>query len=140
MAVIFVFGLLLVRGAGRRIFGRWAALDITVAIILGSNLSRAATGNAAMIPTILQSLLLVLLHYLLAQGAARFAWIARLVEGPEILLGRGGRIDERIRKRHGVSQLDLKEALHEKGIEEVSETASVALETSGKLGVTESMP
>ena len=136
MAVVFVFGLLLVRLAGRRIFGRWAALDITVAIMLGSNLSRAATGNAAMIPTIAESLLLVALHYMLAHAAARSAWFARLVEGPEIILGRGGKIDEDARKQHGVSRLDIKEALHEKGVEQISETDSIALETSGKLGIT----
>jgi hypothetical protein len=32
--------------AGRRVFGRWAALDIVVAIVVGSNLSRALTGAA----------------------------------------------------------------------------------------------
>lgn len=44
-AVIFAYGLVLVRVAGRRVFGKWAALDIIVSVIVGSNLSRALTGK-----------------------------------------------------------------------------------------------
>jgi len=41
--LVFAYGLLLVRLAGRRIFGKWSALDIIVSIMVGSNLSRALT-------------------------------------------------------------------------------------------------
>ena len=44
--LVFAYGLLLVRVAGRRIFGKWSALDIIVSIVVGSNLSRALTGSA----------------------------------------------------------------------------------------------
>ena len=44
--LIFAYGLALVRSAGRRIFGKWSALDIIVAFVIGSNLSRALTGGA----------------------------------------------------------------------------------------------
>ena len=67
---IFAYGLILVRLAGRRIFGRWAALDIVVAIIIGSNLSRALTGNAPFGGTLAACALLVALHWVLAQGVA----------------------------------------------------------------------
>ncbi len=49
--LIFVYGLVLVRLAGRRVFGRWSALDIIVSIVVGSNLSRALTGNAPLLGT-----------------------------------------------------------------------------------------
>src|SRR3954451_21763678 len=42
--VIFGYGLVLVRIAGRRIFANWAALDTIVSIVIGSSLSRALTG------------------------------------------------------------------------------------------------
>ena len=44
--VIFVYGFAIVRFVGRRVFGKWAALDIIVSVIVGSNLSRALTGSA----------------------------------------------------------------------------------------------
>lgn len=61
-ALIFAYGLLLVRVAGRRAFARWSALDIVVAIIVGSNLSRSLTGSAPLFPTIAATALLMLLH------------------------------------------------------------------------------
>ena len=42
--VVFIYGLAIMRVAGRRVFGKWAALDIIVSVIVGSNLSRALTG------------------------------------------------------------------------------------------------
>ena len=51
-ALIFCYGLLLVRLAGRRIFATWSALDIVVAIVTGSTLSRALTGNAPLFGTL----------------------------------------------------------------------------------------
>ena len=65
--MIFVFGLALVRLAGRRVFGKWAALDIVVSIIIGSNLSRALTGNAPLWGTLAGTALLMALHWLLAK-------------------------------------------------------------------------
>ena len=37
--VVFCYGLAVVRLAGRRVFGKWAALDFIVSIIVGSSLS-----------------------------------------------------------------------------------------------------
>ena len=43
--IIFIYGVIAVRLAGRQIFAAWAAPDIIVAIIFGSTLSRALTGT-----------------------------------------------------------------------------------------------
>src|SRR4051794_9298062 len=75
--LIFFYGLALVRLAGRRVFGKWAALDIVVSIIVGSNLSRALTGNAELWGTLAATTLLILLHWILAHAAARSARLSR---------------------------------------------------------------
>src|SRR5690242_20367418 len=64
--LIFAYGFILLRLTGRRIFGKWAALDIIVSIIIGSNLSRALTGQAPLGGTLLSTTLLIALHWLLA--------------------------------------------------------------------------
>src|SRR5918911_1718831 len=68
--LIFVYGLAIVRLLGRRIFGKWAALDIIVSIVVGSNLSRALTGNASLFGTILANTILMVLHWVLAHLSA----------------------------------------------------------------------
>lgn len=67
-ALIFAYGLALVRIAGRRVFGKWSALDIIVSVIVGSNLSRALTGSAPLFGTLAATTLLMALHWVLAQG------------------------------------------------------------------------
>lgn len=133
--VIFTYGLLAVRLSGRRIFARWSALDIVVSIVVGSNLSRALTGSAPLIGTILATTLLLALHGLLAQLAARSAWVSRWVEGAPIPLGRDGRPDPVALRTHGVSQIDLAEALRAAGLTTPAGARLLMLEPSGKISV-----
>ena len=137
--VIFCFGLLLVRVAGRRIFGKWSALDIIVAIMVGSNLSRALTGSAALFGTMLATSLLMGLHWILAQAAARSRWVAKLLEGSAIELARDGTPERSRLVRESISEADLEEALRQSGIEHVGETRLVVLEPSGKITVLRSI-
>ncbi len=133
--LIFAYGLVVVRIAGRRVFGRWSAIDIVVSIIIGSNLSRALTGNAPLWGTLAGTTVLLALHWMLAQGAARMRWLSRLVEGAPIPLAERGEPDDRKMRRHGVSIADLHEALRDKGLEHVSQTRAINLEPSGKVTI-----
>jgi uncharacterized membrane protein YcaP (DUF421 family) len=133
--LIFAYGLLLVRLAGKRLSGRWSALDIVVSIIVGSNLSRALTGNAPLWGTLATTTLLVALHWVLAHAVARWSRLSRILEGHGERIGEGGRVDEAARLRHAVSEKDLNEALREKGLHDVSKTRLITLEPSGKITV-----
>lgn len=133
--LIFAYGLVVVRVFGRRVFGRWSALDIVISIIVGSNLSRALTGNAPLWGTLAATTLLMLLHWVLAQGAARWRWMSKLVEGPSIKLGEGGRANEAVLKRQSVSQADLNEALRQSGLDRVEDSREIVLEPSGNISI-----
>ena len=133
--LIFAYGLLLVRVAGRRIFGKWAAIDIIVSIIVGSNLSRTLTGNADLVGTLAATTLLIGLHWVLAHLAARSLAISHIVEGQPVDLGDEGRLNAGARVRHAVSEADLAEALRQSGLEGVEATRKLTLEPSGKISV-----
>ena len=133
--LIFGYGLLLVRAAGRRVFGKWAALDIIVSIIVGSNLSRAITGSAPLVGTLAATALLMGLHWILAQGAARFTPVSRLLEGRPVALAVDGRLERTKLRRDAISEADLKEALRQAGTEQASQTRLIMLEPSGKITV-----
>ena len=133
--LIFFYGLALVRLAGRRVFGKWAALDIIVSIIVGSNLSRALTGSAPLIGTLAATTLLMVLHWVISHLAARSPALSHLVEGRPIdLVGADGLRPE-LQKRHAVTEADLNEALRSAGIERVEEARKLTLEPSGKISV-----
>ncbi|MBW8784111.1 MAG: DUF421 domain-containing protein [Novosphingobium sp.] len=134
-ALIFVYGLIMVRLAGRRIFGKWAALDIVVAIMAGSNLSRTMTGSAPLVGTLAATTLLVVFHWALSHLAARSPRLSRLLEGRAIDLAGGGRLDERARHSNAVTTADVDEALRQAGIERLDQARKLVLEPSGKISV-----
>lgn len=131
--LVFTYGLAAVRITGRRVFGRWAALDIVVAIIVGSSLSRAMTGNAPLWGTIAATTALMIVHWLLAQAVSRSSPLSHFLEGKAVRLAPGGVLDQRSLKYHSVSDAALGEALREAGVERLEDVRDIVLEPSGKL-------
>ena len=131
--VVVVWGLFLIRCAGRRVFGKWAALDIVVAIVVGSNLSRALTGNAPFIGTLIATALMIALHWLLAYLAARYALWSFLTEGRAVRLATRGNLQIKTLHRHGVTENDIAEALRQSAASDVGEVEAMFLEASGKI-------
>ena len=134
-ALIFVYGLALVRIAGRRIFGKWSALDIVVSIVIGSNLSRALTGGAQLWGTLAATTSLVALHWVLARLVASSPAFSRIIEGKAIELARHGEPSHSRRERYAVSHSDLDEALRQSGVDDIAAARLVTLEPSGKITV-----
>jgi uncharacterized membrane protein YcaP (DUF421 family) len=134
-ALIFAFGLTLMRVSGRRTFGKWSALDVIVSITAGSALSRALTGNAPLWGTMAATVVLVGLHSAFAHAAARSRAISRVVEGPLIVLAENGQMHEPVRLRHGVSEIDIREALHGSNLRSVDEADRLVLTPNGRISV-----
>jgi uncharacterized membrane protein YcaP (DUF421 family) len=133
--VIFLYGLVVVRVVGRRVFAQWSALDIVVAIITGSTLSRALTGNANLFGTLAAVTVLMALHWMLARAAATWPPLSHLVEGAPVRLGESGLLDDELARRHGVSAGMLAQALRAAGIERPEQARLVVLEASGRISV-----
>ena len=133
--LIFAYGLVVLRIAGRRVFGKWSALDIIVSVVVGSNLSRALTGGASLVGTLAATTLLMVLHGVLARAAVRAPWFSALVEGRAIPLARDGEAEKAALLHESISRCDLEEALRQSGVEHVADTRLIMLEPSGKITV-----
>lgn len=131
--LILVYGLLLVRLTGRRVFGNWSALDIVVSIVVGSSLSRALTGSAPLWGTLAAIVVLMALHWALAHLAALRPGLSFLLEGQPIELAAEGKADPRALVRNAVTEADLAEALRQSGIETIEGARKVTLEPSGTI-------
>ena len=131
--LVFLFGLLLIRLFGRRAFGKQTALDIVLAIIVGSNLSRALTGNAPFLPTLAATVVLALCFWLFDHAAARWSGFSSFVKGDPIRLVRDGRPDRKNMRKAGVSEGDIEEAARRSGVSGLSGVAEAFLERSGKI-------
>lgn len=133
--LIFAYGLLLVRLAGRRVFGRWAALDMIVSVIIGSNLSRALTGTAPLWGTMAASGVLIAIHWVLARWAASSPRVSDLLEGRPIVLAEEATLRRDVMVYHNVSERDLESALRETGVGQIGAAKRVTLEPSGTITV-----
>jgi uncharacterized membrane protein YcaP (DUF421 family) len=134
--IIFVVGVVFLRLAGRRTFSKATPLDIIVALIVGSNLSRAMTGNAPFLPALAATLTLVVLHRAVAAATRHWNWVAWLVKGkPEVLI-RDGEVDAAALRRHSLSREDLEQGLRQEQVTEPEDVRLATLERSGRISVT----
>lgn len=135
-AIIYFAGVLLVRLGKSRMLGRASPLDIIVAFILGSMLSRAITGTAAITDTLVATASLVLMHATLTWLACRFHACGWLVKGSPHVLVQDGQINRANMHHSHISEADLREEMRLNA--NVTELAAVELavkERSGQIGV-----
>ncbi len=134
--VVFVVAVGLTRLGDRRFLTHNAGFDMMVAVVLGSVLSRAINGDARFFPTLAASVLLVLLHHLVAGLAFRSHRISQLVKGEPRLLVRDGVVNEREMQRGKITPEDLEANLRLQGqLSRVEDVAEARLERSGAISV-----
>lgn len=124
----------------QKLFGKWGALDIIVSILVGANLSRALTGQAPLLGTMVATSLLILCHWLLTTAATHSPRLSRLFEGQAMAIVADGCIDERARKRERISWPDIDEALHGAGLKTIDEVHRMTIEPSGAITVIKRKP
>lgn len=132
--LVFVYLFALVRIGGRRTFGRFAAFDIAAAVMLGSTLSRALTGNSALGPTLVAGAVLIVLHGLFARLAYGVAALRRTLEGKAVQVIRDGQLLRHAMRHAAITEEDLRGALRAStSSEDLSRVRAAYLESSGKI-------
>ena len=131
--LVFLFGLVLLRLFGRRAFGKQNPLDIVLAIIVGSNLSRAMTANAALVPTLVSTATLILVFWLIEHASAHWKPLGWLVKGAPIPLIRQGAPDLKAMRIAAVTEDDIREAARMSGLDGYDEVRDAVLERNGKI-------
>jgi uncharacterized membrane protein YcaP (DUF421 family) len=138
--VLFAFGVLCIRIAGRRTFAQYSPLDIIVALIVGSNISRVMTGKADVFPVLSATFVLVLLHRLLALASMRWELLSWLIKARPIRIIESGRIYEKALRRANLSVDDLHEAIRSEQAESPADVKLATVEGSGKVSVIHRKP
>ena len=133
--LIFLLGMIIVRFAATRAFGKWSALDIILAVVVGSNLGRAMTGSAPFIPTLVATIVLVALHGILATASARWSWLSALTKGRSVVLVEDGVINHARMRRAGIGEGDLRMALRAEGHEGLDDVQTISLERNGDITI-----
>jgi uncharacterized membrane protein YcaP (DUF421 family) len=140
-AVILVFfGILCIRVAGRRTFSQSSPLDIIVAIIVGSNLSRAMTGKAPFFPSLTATFVLVVLHRALSMATLHWGPLASWIKGRPVTLVAGGVVDKAALYRHGLSEEDLMAGIRLRDVGALHDVKLATLEGGGVISVIPTRP
>jgi uncharacterized membrane protein YcaP (DUF421 family) len=136
--IVFFIALLLIRFTGMRIFGIKSAFDTCIIIMLGSVLSRAIVGVSPFIPTIIASVVLMLIHKIIASISVSNQFVSHLVKGKPLSLYKNGVLDQKNLKKCSLSFGDVMEeirlAINQNNLDNIEE---IFMERTGKISVIE---
>jgi uncharacterized membrane protein YcaP (DUF421 family) len=134
--VVYVLGLAMARIGKRRFLAKASAFDVLLAIVFGSVISRAITGSAPFVPTLVAGLVLIVVHRTFAVIAFRSHGFGLLVKADPRLLVRDGEMLEDAMRASFISERDLRAALRsEASITDLREVKEARLERSGDISV-----
>ena len=132
---LLAFGILCVRIAGRKTFAQASPLDLIVALILGSNLSRMMIGKVSFFPSLAATLTLVVASRLLQMATLHWGLLATLLKSEPVVLVRDGRMDPETMHKHGISEADLAEGMRMEQHEKLHDVRLATLEGGGKISI-----
>lgn len=134
--IVYPLALALVRIGDKRFLGELAAFDFLLVIIIGSIVSRAISGSAPFLPSMVAALLLVLGHRGVARVGYRSERIGRLVKGSPRQLIREGEVQWDQMREAAIGKEDLLEAVrHAAGLSAIDEVDEAFLERNGRISV-----
>lgn len=134
--IIFISALICVRLSGMRSFGKNAALDVVVNIIIGSVLARAIGGHVPFFASIAAAFALALIHRILATIATRSDAFSKLIKGRAVLLVKDGRMQEENMKMCNLTHGDLQEGIRlNANIGRIEDVKEAYFERSGQISV-----
>lgn len=133
---VFFAALILIRISGRRSFGQRSPFDYVVAILLGATLSRVIVGASPAVPTLIASLVVVLIHRALAWACIRSRWLESLVVGVEREVYKDGQFNRRQMSAALITSTDVLEtARQELNSLDLQDVQSAILERNGQLSL-----
>lgn len=131
--LVYIGALALVRIGEKRALGRNTALDVVIAVMLGSVVSRGIT-SVDILPALLGGAMLVLLHWLLSVATFHSERLGPLLKGNPRVLVRDGEIDWNEMGASHISRDDLLAALRAGSqIDDVEAVHVARLERSGEI-------
>lgn len=134
-ALVFLIGLAMLRLSSPRMFSRATPIDIVVSVIIGSNLSRALTGNAPFFNVVVSTAFLVIVYGVVTRLATRWRPLATLLKGRARTLVSDGILDKEAMRGAAVGMRDLMAAVRAAGGQSIGEVWSATLERGGEIDV-----
>jgi uncharacterized membrane protein YcaP (DUF421 family) len=133
--LVFLLGVALVRIGKTRMVGGMTSLDVIVAFLLGSLLSRAVTGDASLSGTAAAAAAVVACHWLLTWLTCRSHPLGVLLKGDARQLVQDGQPLRANLLRSHISENELMEALRLAGLDDLRQVRQAFRERNGEISV-----
>jgi uncharacterized membrane protein YcaP (DUF421 family) len=133
--VVFFVLLAIMRLGKKRFLGQATAFDAILVIVIGSIASRAISGTAPFVPSLVGTAAVVLMHWVVSLLTRDMPALGSLLKGHSNLIVRDGIVNRQELKKAHMSRDDLDEDLRQQGVESPKDVKVARLERSGKLSV-----
>lgn len=135
-AIVFIVAIIYVRMAKKRFIAQASAMDLVMAVVFGSLLSRAINGGATLASGLSAGFTLVVLQRVFAHYSCASPAFSKLVNGDHETLVKDGVMDRDEMKKHDISEEDLRADIRLNGMtDKLEEVRLAVLERSGQISV-----
>lgn len=133
--IIYCVLLLMVRVSGRRTVGQFTPFDLLVVMLLSESVSNSLSGGDDSVGGgLIVAATLVGLNMLTSYLSSRNRKLSDLLDGTPVLLGRNGKVFEKVLKKCRLSDTEVREALREADCA-LEEMGCLFLEADGNITV-----
>lgn len=133
--IVFCVLLVMVRVSGRRTVGQFTPFDLLVVMLLSESVSNSLTGgDDSVAGGLIVAATLVALNMTAAYLSSHSKYMADLLDGSPVLLGRDGKMFDKVLKKCRLSDTEVQEALHEADCK-IEEMAYAFLEADGNITI-----
>ncbi len=134
--IVFLVTVTIVRFGKRKFLGKNSALDIILAVIIGSVASRAINGSAYLFSTMLSIAALIACHWFLSYLIIKSERMASLLEGFRYRLIKNGKQDDEIMRKQHFREEDILEAARlRENTSDIKKIKEAYLETNGAISI-----
>jgi uncharacterized membrane protein YcaP (DUF421 family) len=134
--VVYVVLLVLMRLAGKREIGQMTAFDLVVLLIISNAVQNAMIGpDTSLNGGLLAVVCLLVVNRLVDRIGLRSTWFERSVVGEPTLLIHDGVLLHAHLRAEGVTEDEVRQALREHGIEDLTAVKLAVLEVDGTISV-----
>lgn len=134
-AFVYCALLVMVRVSGRRTVGQFTPFDLLVVMLLSEAVSNSLSGgDQSVIGGLIIASTLVALNVLASYLSSHSRKMSDLLDGSPVLLGRDGKMFDKVLKQCRLSETEVTEALHEADCA-LSDMAYAFLEADGNITI-----
>lgn len=133
--IIYCALLFMVRVSGRRTIGQFTPFDLLVVMLLSESVSSALGGGEESVTGgLIVAATVIALSMFASLLTSRSKLMSDLLDGSPVLIGRDGKLFDKVLKRCRLSKTEVREALHEADCK-LEEMAHAYLEADGNITI-----